>query len=66
VTLAEIKAAVDAGKTVHWANTSYTVVKDHLGRYLIVCSTNDDSIGLTWQDGTTLNGAEDQFFLEAY
>ena len=30
-----IKAAVDAGQTVHWANTGYIVHKDALGQYLI-------------------------------
>lgn len=63
MTLDEIKTAVDAGDTVHWANTAYTVIKDSLGQYLIVCSDNDDSIALTWNDGVTLNGYEDQFFL---
>ena len=29
-----IKAAVDAGQTVHWANTGYIVHKDALGQYL--------------------------------
>ena len=33
MTLEEIKAAIDAGRTVHWANTGYRVQKDSLGQY---------------------------------
>jgi hypothetical protein len=62
VTLDEIKAAVDAGKIVHWANKGYTVIKDRLGQYLIVYY-NQNAIGLTHGDGVTMNGREDQFFL---
>jgi hypothetical protein len=36
MTLEDIKAAVDAGQTVHWANTGYIVHKDRLGQYLIM------------------------------
>ncbi len=31
MTLDDIKAAVDAGQTVHWANIGYVVHKDWLG-----------------------------------
>ena len=40
MTLDEIKAAVDAGQTVHWANTGYVVHKDRLGQYLITYVPN--------------------------
>jgi len=30
--IAEIKAAVDAGKSVHWANEGYRVHRDGLGQ----------------------------------
>ena len=33
----EVEAAVNAGKTVCWKNSRYTVVKDRLGRWSIVC-----------------------------
>jgi hypothetical protein len=62
--LQEIKTAVDAGKSVHWSNDSYDVIKDKYGHYFINCSLNDNTIGLTWQDGTTLNGKESEFYLE--
>jgi len=60
----QIKEAVDRGKTVHWSNESYVVIKDGLGRYLIMCTLNDNCIGLTWQDGVTLNGKESEFYIK--
>lgn len=59
----DIKTAVDAGKTVHWANTGYVVRKDRLGQYLIVYLPNGSAIGLTNRAGTQLNGAEGEFFI---
>ena len=59
----EIKKAVDEGKKVYWVNELYEVIKDKFGRYLIRCSLNDSCIGLTWMDGITLNGKEDQFYI---
>ena len=47
MTLEDIKAAVDAGQTVHWANTGYVVHKDRLGQYLITYLPNGSCIGLT-------------------
>ena len=63
MTVEEIKKAVDDGKTVHWASDIYNVIKDDIGQYLIKCELNDHCIGLTWLDGVTMNGAEDEFFL---
>ncbi len=66
--LQEIKSAIDADKTVHWANDSYVVIK-HFPRYpdtpeyLIKCLSNDHCIGLTWKDGVTMNGKEEQFYI---
>ena len=54
MTLDDIKAAVDAGQTVHWANTSYIVHKDRLGQYLITYVPNGSCIGLTASCGTKL------------
>ena len=61
--IAEIKAAVDAGKSVHWSNTGYRVHKDSLGQYLITFTRNDSTIGLTNRAGTKLNGQEEDFFV---
>jgi len=38
--IAEIKAAVDAGKSVYWSNAGYVVRKDILGQYLIIFEPN--------------------------
>lgn len=61
--LEQIKEAVEAGKIVCWANSSYQVIKDDIGQWLIHRAQNDWTIGLTHQDGTTLNGAESQFYI---
>ena len=63
MTLEEIKAAVDAGQTVHWANTGYVVHKDWLGQYLITYVPYGSCIGLTDRSGQRLNGDEAQFII---
>ena len=63
MTLSEIKEAVDAGKTVHWSNALYSVIPS-CGDYLIKCSSNNHCIGLTWQDGVTMNGKEEDFYIK--
>ena len=64
MTLQEIQAAVMAGQTVHWASTLYVVkYASAIDEFLIYCLSNDTCIGLTWQDGVTMNGSEDQFFV---
>ena len=63
MTLEEIKAAVDADQTVHWANTGYVVHKDRLGQYLITYVPNGSCIGLTDQGGQRLNGEQAEFFI---
>ena len=64
MTLEEIKAAVESGKTVHWANDGYRVVKDGLGQWFIFCDNNKSAIGLTWKDGKTMNGKEKEFYIQ--
>lgn len=63
MTLDEITRAVDAGKTVHWCNPAYQVIKDRLGQYLVQCRINDNCVGLTYYDGT-LNGKPEQFYID--
>lgn len=63
MTIAEIKAAVDSGARVHWANTGYEVRRDRLGGYLIVFTRTGNCIGLTDRSGTRLNGRPEAFFL---
>lgn len=68
MTLEEIKAAVEAGKTVHWSNDSYVVQKfilrDGGEQWLIKCLNNQSCIGLTHADGVTMNGKEAQFYTD--
>ncbi|GHG90115.1 hypothetical protein [Pseudodonghicola xiamenensis] len=61
--VAEIKLAVDAGKSVHWVNEGYRVHRDGLGQYLITFVRNGSTIGLTDRSGKRLNGAEADFFI---
>jgi hypothetical protein len=62
MTIAEIKAAVDAGRAVRWKNAAYRVIRDSLGQYLIRYEPNGHCIGLTNRDGDKLNGNESHFF----
>ena len=62
--LKEIKAAVEAGEIVCWKSNSYIVIKDNLGQWLI-CHYNGYCIGLTWDDNATMNGAEEDFYIES-
>lgn len=70
MTLQEIKDAVEAGKTVHWATKAYTVLKDNLrdGTHQWLIAYNHGKrdanyIGLTWTDNVTVNGRPEQFFI---
>ena len=65
MTIDEIKAAVDAGKTVCWANPGYRVIRDRLAQYHVVFLRNRHAIGLTNRAGTMLNGQEGDFFVLA-
>ncbi len=64
MTLQEIKTAIEEGKKVHWSNSLYDVIRDNIGQYLIICSSNKYCIGLTHTDGTTMNGNEEDFYIE--
>ena len=66
MTLTEIKDAVRSGKTVCEGTTAYEVrlytFRDGSEQWLIKCIHNNYCIGLTWADGTTLNGSK--FFIK--
>lgn len=67
MTLEQIKAAVASGLKVCWKNGSY-VVTGSGNDYLITFgkgSRHENSIGLTWKDGSTLNGAATDFYVHA-
>lgn len=60
-----IKQAINTGRRVFWQNSGYEVIKDSAGQYLIVWLKGTPQahyIGLTWNDGTTLNGKAWQFY----
>ena len=64
MTLQEIKDALAKGRKVYHGNKNYEVIQDQIGQYLIVCSINDYTIGLTHSDKKTMNGKEADFFTE--
>jgi hypothetical protein len=63
VDLQTICGSVIQGKTVHWSNENYVVIRDDIGQWMIQCVKNGHCIGLTWSDGSTLNGKEDDFYV---
>lgn len=63
MTLEQIKQAIAEGKRVKWGNDAYDVILSKSGKYLIVCSLNQDTIGLTWADGVTMNGKAEDFYI---
>ncbi len=62
MTLQEIKDAVEAGKTVHWASEAYIVVKDDIGQWMVHCPSTKAYWGLYRRDGT-LTDKESKFFI---
>lgn len=65
--LQEIKTAVRSGKNVYQHSEIYQVklfvFKDSEEQWLITSLSNNYSIGLTWKDGVTMNGKEEEFFI---
>ena len=66
MTLQEIKDAVLSGKTVHWSTTAYAVkYSERADDFNIVYVPDGNCIGLAHQDGVTMNGKPEEFFLAA-
>lgn len=63
MTLEQIKNAVLSGNTVHWKTAAYTVIRDSIGQWLVVCPSTRGCWGLTWANGVTLNGEPEEFFV---
>lgn len=61
--LEEIKKAVDEGKTVHYTSSAYTVVKNRKNGEYYIAHTSGHMIGLTWDDGVTMNGKAEKFYI---
>ena len=64
MTLTEIVTAVQQGKKVYYGSLTYQVVYDMEQGYFIQNSSTHHKISLTWEDGRTLNGKEENFFIE--
>lgn len=63
MTLSEIKSAVLDGKTVHWRNGAYEVIRDDVGQWYIMCRLNGSLTWLTWADGVTMSEKPEDFFI---
>lgn len=63
MTLEEIKSAVDTGKTVHWSNERYIVVKDVYGEYYITDKYNGFANGLVRRDTGKMVDKEEDFYI---
>ena len=61
--LEEIKKAVRDHEIVRHHNALYTVEEWSSG-FQIVCSSNQHAIGLTWTDEVTMNGKEEDFYID--
>lgn len=62
--LQEIKSAVMNGQTVMYGGRSKVICDKH-NQWLIIDQINGYTIGLTWEDGTTMNGSENAFYIAA-
>jgi hypothetical protein len=62
MTPAQIMSAVEDGKTVHWGNSLYTVIKDSLGQFLVTCPSTGGCWGLIGK-GLKLNGKPEEFYI---
>lgn len=60
--LQEIKSAVMNGQTVMYGGRSKVICDKH-NQWLIVDQINGYTIGLTWEDGTTMNGSAKEFYI---
>jgi len=61
----QIKTAVLNGKKVFSDNNLYRVIfSEKTQEWLIVCTENGYTIGLTHRDGVTLNGNPEGFFID--
>ena len=67
MTLEEIKAAVLAGKTVHWTSEGYVVKRPELtspiSGFVVEHKASGFFTPLTWSDDKTLNGKEEDFYV---
>ena len=60
--LEQIKKALEKGLKVYWENDGYEVLKDKLGRYLVVFKHNGYTVGLT-DLNRNLQGNPNKFYV---
>ena len=64
MTLEEIKEATNDGVTVYWKSDIYKVIKDKNKEYLVVCTLNDNVIGLQNKKTGELIGSKQDFYIK--
>lgn len=63
MTLAEIKEALDKNIEVYYKNQNYVITRSG-DKYFIMCLDGHDyTTGLTLDDGITMNGKDEDFFI---
>jgi len=65
MTLEEILKAVDEGLPVYWQSKGYVVERPSQSSQCVIHAlSTGHCIGLTWADGVTLNGREEEFYID--
>lgn len=64
MTLAQIEEALNEGCRVYWYNKDYEVVKNTEGQLKIKCLRSGSCINLVLNDGVTLDGDPEDFFID--
>ncbi len=62
MTLAEIKEAVNKNIEVYYKSSNYVITRSGDEYYIMSLGGDEHTIGLTWMDGITMNGKEEDFF----
>jgi len=65
MTLEQITTSLDDGHRVYWHSKDYEVLKNATGQLKIKCRRSNSCIDLVLNDGVTLNGDPEDFFVEA-
>lgn len=63
MTLQQITTALNNGCRVYWYSKDYEVFEDATGKLKIKCLRSKSCINLVLDDGVTLNGDSEDFFV---
>ncbi len=66
MTVVEIVQALQAGKTVHWVNDGYIVVRESDGSLGILCIQNNNYCGVHSKSGVLLHDPGDFYVAKSY